>query len=85
MISGSLFFNKVSTSFTDFLGYTREELLGTPLKSLIIKGDFPKQNKIDRYYFENKICCKDGTTKKIKWRLIPDVLEDNIVYVGWEV
>ena len=76
---------KSSISFINMLGYSDEELLSMPFKNLVVDGNVFMQNKTGNYYFENTICCNNNTVKRIKWRLIPDVMEDCVVFVGWEI
>lgn len=78
-------FQNTSSSFAKLLGYSVEELRVIPLKDIIVNGDFTYLIKATAFYFENTICCKNKSTKKIKWRFIPDVIDDAAVFVGWVI
>lgn len=78
-------FKKISSSLSSLLGYSEEELRSIPIKDLAVTGDFRLENKATNYYFENRICGKSNISKVIRWRLLPDVLDNVIVLVGWEV
>ena len=85
VISNTGHFKKTSNSFFNLLGYSDIELLSISVKGVVVEGDFIFDNKATSYYFTNTICGPNKKSKKVKWRLIPDVMEDAYVFVGWEI
>lgn len=85
VISNEGYFKKISSSFIHSLGYSVEELHSIPIKELLSVGEFISKQNVVNYYFDNTICCKNNITKKIQWRLISDVIDDAMVFVGWEI
>ena len=85
VISKSGHFKKISSSFFNLLGYSDIELLSISVKETVVVGSFIFDNKSPNYYFTNTISSKNNKRKNMKWRLIPDVVEDAYVFVGWEL
>ena len=88
------YFKKVSDSLQQLLGYTEEELLTLPIRSLIIENDSSVRMKdivsvINKgtigYYFEHIYSCKDGGVKWIRWRMVSDVNNELTFIVGWDI
>ncbi len=76
---------KVSSALVKLLDYSEEDILVLPIKHLLLKGNFGLNGKFNNYYFQNIIIKKNKSLLPIKWRLIPDVLEDAYIYIGWEI
>ena len=51
---------------------------------LLILGEFVLKSNSTTYYFDSVIKCKGGEYKKTTWRLIPNLLIDQFVFIGWE-
>ncbi len=76
---------KISNSLYSALGYSDDELVNSNANRLLILGEFVLNNNVSSYYFDSVIKCKGGINKKITWRLIPNLLINEFVYIGWEV
>lgn len=76
---------KISWSFYSALGYANDELINSSTNKLLILGEFALNNNSSSYYFDSVIKCKGGINKKITWRLIPNLLINEFVYIGWQL
>lgn len=76
---------KISQSLYSTLGYSDDELMNSNANKLLILGEFMLNNNSTTYYFDSVIKCKGGINKKITWRLIPNLLIDQFVFIGWEI
>ncbi len=85
ILSKDGYFKNTSSSLAKVLKYSVEELHTIPIKNIIVDIDFTHFVKMTNFYFENTICCKNKSAIKIKWRLIPDALDDAYVIVGWKL
>ncbi len=74
----------MSGSLSNVLGYSEDELLAGPVNNLLAQGQFVLNNQLSDYYFQSKFRCKGGDERTIVWRLIPDLLINAFVFVGWE-
>ena len=74
---------KMSNSLCSALGYSEDELISQQANKILILGKFVLNNNSSSYYFESLISCKGGINKKITWRLIPNLLINEFVYIGW--
>jgi hypothetical protein len=75
---------KASTSFIHSFAYAEHELLSIPLTELLINGTLVNSKRVTSYYFKTSMRCKNQVSKMVTWRLIPDVLTNSFVYLGWE-
>ena len=75
---------KISRSLYSTLGYSEDELINLEANKLLILGEFVLNNNSTAYYFDSVITCKGGKFKNITWRLIPNLLIDQFVFIGWE-
>lgn len=85
VISENGYFNKVSASLMQILGYSEVELLAISINKILVNGEFILDDSTSCYYFENAICSKEKKTIKFKWRLIPFVNEGAYAFVGWKI
>lgn len=85
VISEKGYFNKVSASLIELLGYSEVELLSISVNKIVVDGKFVLEDTARNYYFENTICSKSNIAKKFKWRLIPYITEGAYAFVGWEI
>lgn len=85
VISEKGYFNKVSSSLIEVLGYSEVELLSIAVNKVLKDGKFILEDTARNYYFENTIRSKENKDKKIRWRLIPYISEGAYAFVGWEV
>lgn len=76
---------KFSKSLYSTLGYSDDELINSHANNLLIIGEFVLVNNSTTYYFDSVIKCKGGINKQITWRLIPNLLIDQFVFIGWEM
>ncbi|MGZ4056592.1 MAG: PAS domain S-box protein [Bacteroidia bacterium] len=84
-------FINLSRSFEKFLGYTTEELIVLPIENIIINpgyaggtNDFLEISTTN-YYFNYCFRCKDGKIKLLRCRLLPDIRENAICFIAWEI
>jgi len=80
-------FQRVNPAFEKVLGFSEEELLGTPLFDLIHPDD--RERTRDGYrklsrgepitFMENRLKCKDGSYKWVAWSYFP-VPEDDLAF-----
>ena len=74
------YYKKVNQAFTRELGWSEEEMLSRPIVSFVHPDDVDKTlrelEKLDEgiptIRFENRILCKDGTYKRLRWRSSPE-------------
>lgn len=83
ILSGEGKLQKISQSLYSALGYSDNEIVNS--NAILILGKFVLNNNVSSYYFDSVVKCKGGINKKITWRLIPNLLIDEFVYIGWEV
>ncbi|MBL0328993.1 MAG: hypothetical protein IPP64_06165 [Bacteroidetes bacterium] len=73
----------VSNSFTNLVGYTELEILTLQMEKLFAEGAFSVELLPRYYYFNSCIVTKEKHSKKIVWRLLPDVLINSYVFIGY--
>ncbi len=72
------YFKKVSRSFQDLMGYSREELLSHPILSFVEADDQDDTSMVFNdllkgepvYHFENRLRTSEGEVKWIAWRAV---------------
>jgi PAS domain S-box-containing protein len=81
------YFSRVSSGFTNLLGYTTEEFFTKSFFDLIVTEDVEKtreelkkiQKGMPTIDFENRYKTKDGSVKILHWYIIPDT-NTNLIY-----
>jgi PAS domain S-box-containing protein len=66
---------EINTAFTDILGYTKEEAMGTALSFFLDSEDRAfiqglSKNTKERLSFETRIYCKDRRIKWLHWKIV---------------
>ena len=73
----------VSNSFANLVGYSELEILTLQVEKLFAEGKFSVDLLPKHYYFKSCIVTKEKNSKKIVWRLLPDVLINSFVFIGY--
>jgi hypothetical protein len=79
------YFQRISKSFVEALGYDEETLFSRPASEFIVKEVKRKRDGCFAYYFENYYCCKNSRVIKIIWKKIPDACQGAVLAIGWEL
>jgi PAS domain S-box-containing protein len=87
------FFKRVNPAFERILGYTPEELLGTPFVDLIHPEDRTDtvaevrklESGAETLHFENRFLCKNGDYKRFAWTSYPELGTGLLYAVAREV
>jgi PAS domain S-box-containing protein len=91
-LSGS--FIRVNSSFSQILGYSKEELLAKPYLEIIHPDDVAKTKAVIEEElkrgtqvidFENRYLCKDGTYKWLSWSSRPVVKEGIMYAIAYDI
>lgn len=86
-------FRKVNPAFTIVLGYTKEELEGTPFVDFIHPEDLDKTYKeVEKLAlghktvsFENRYLCKNGAYILLSWNTSPDTETGNLYCIARDI
>lgn len=73
----------VSSSFANLVGYSELEILTLQVEKLFSEGEFSIDLLPRHYYIKSCIVTKEKKSQKIIWRLLPDVLINSIVFMGY--